>query len=766
MSSPSGQNTASTISFPVKAYCLERRDGTGISSNNVSVVFVTHNVTPPTRTGVFSSIQPVMFGTTIPGSTANSGEDTNFGITSFAGIGRDFAVRLASFAGTAQRYSVKKNGANTIPLFPANSGRAATDDNSGFRLITVSINTGSTAIEDIPGVTTALAINGGRNELTFNNVNTQNQVTTAFRIIGIQTNGSSSMTIAYTGLMVAGQNPFTNNVNFTISGFSTSGFNNAYTSVTSTAAGIPGSNPFYGSITVTACTPAINTLATSGTYMSTTDTGLIFPTTRTTTLSTGQIRIGADMRANTGSGTNGISGTDAGLSNYCYDGGISEILVFNSILSVERRQLLEGYLAQKYRSVTNTGASYNYLGSTAVNLYNNTTLAVASGGATCASSATTIGGLSLFLVTLTHASGTIQYQQGLSITVSGITPSGYNGTWPVVYSTASTVQYYVSATLVTSTVAGSITAGTAQTNTFIHPYRLNPTNITGQNTLDLTSTTSPYAQSLVAWFDAANPNLINNANITTQANATPPTNNTAVTRWAPTSGWWANTPLQLANPVGTVTYFSTTSGNGLPGIYLGGETSTLSLATATGAFSQYATISSNSNFTWMVVFRPDSVSSTQPVISVTSGSSNRLMLCSDGTFIYSSNGTITQTLTLPAGHALTSGKTHMITVYRDGTTLGYRIVSEDTTRGSGGFAAGTATQSNLAIPTFNTPTLTFGASTVTSYTTSFRGTIFEAALFRSAMTLQSMQQVGGYLAWKWGLQNSLPSGHAYKRISA
>jgi hypothetical protein len=142
------------------------------------------------------------------------------------------------------------------------------------------------------------------------------------------------------------------------------------------------------------------------------------------------------------------------------------------------------------------------------------------------------------------------------------------------------------------------------------------------------------------------------------------------------------------------------------------------------------------------------------------------MLCSDGTFIYSSNGTITQTLTLPAGHALTSGKTHMITVYRDGTTLGYRIVSEDTTRGSGGFAAGTATQSNLAIPTFNTPTLTFGASTVTSYTTSFRGTIFEAALFRSAMTLQSMQQVGGYLAWKWGLQNSLPSGHAYKRISA
>jgi hypothetical protein len=316
---------------------------------------------------------------------------------------------------------------------------------------------------------------------------------------------------------------------------------------------------------------------------------------------------------------------------------------------------------------------------------------------------------------------------------------------------------------VTSTGAGSITAGTAQTNTFIHPYRLNPTNITGQNTLDLTSTTSPYAQSLVAWFDAANPNLINNA--TLPANGTPPANDTAVTRWAPTSGWWANTPLQLANS-GTVTYYSSTSDkirNGLPGIYIGGSTNRLTLATATGAFSQYTSISNNNNFTWMVVFRPDSVSSTQPVLSVTSGTSNRLMLCSNGTFIYS-NGTTSQTLT--PSTALSGAKTHMITVYRDGTTLGYRIVSEDTTIGSNGFLAGTATQSNLAIPTFNTPTLTFGAIGVTDYTTSFTGSIFEVALFRSAMPLQSMQQVGGYLAHKWGLQGSLPATHAYKRISA
>ena len=768
MSPPTGQNTVSTIYFPVKAYCLERRDGTGISSNNVSVVVVSHNVTPPTRSGVFSSIQPVVFGTAVA-ADALAGDDVNSGASAFSGIGRDFAIRLGSFAGTAQRFSVKKNASNAIALFPANAGRAMTDDNSGFRIITTSINAGDTTIEDVPGVTTALAINGGRNELTVNNLNSQNQVTTAFRIIGIQTNGSNSMTIAYTGLLIAGQNPFVANGNFTISGFSTSGFNSAYTSVTSTVTQIPISAPFYGFITVTACTPAISSRPASGTYMPTNDTGVIFPTTRTTTLSTAHVRIGADTRANTGSGTGGITGTDAGLSNYCYDGGISEILVFNSLLSLERRQLLEGYLAQKYRSVTNIGASYNYLGSTALNLYNTTSVAIGIGGATCSASATTIGGLSLFLVTLTYSSASIQYQQGLSITVTGISPSGYNGTWTLVHSTTTTVQYYVSATLAASTVAGTIT-GTAQTNTFIHPYRLNPTTITGQHSLSLTSTTLPYAQDLVAWFDAANPNLMNNA--TLPANGTPPTDGIAVTRWAPTSGWWANTPLQLENS-GTVTYYSTTSGktqNGLPGIYIGGSTNRLSLAT--GAFSQYTTISNNNNFTWMIVFRPDSDASAEtPVISVTSGTSNRLMLCSNGTFIYS-NGTTSQTLTPTT--ALSNTKTHMITIYRDGTTLGYRIVSEDTTIGSEGFLAGTSTNTNFVIPTFTSgtpigspsPSLTFGAIGVSGFTASFTGSIFEAALFRSAMTLQSMQQVGGYLAHKWGLQRSLPPRHGYKRISA
>jgi hypothetical protein len=464
------------------------------------------------------------------------------------------------------------------------------------------------------------------------------------------------------------------------------------------------------------------------------------------TLSLAHIRIGGDTSVGSTYST-----TTNQLNGHWYEGGTGDILIFNRILPTEERQLVEGYLAQKYRTTGSVGGSAIVLNSSAI--YNIT------------GTATTTGTSPNFTITLT-GTFTTAFQPGTRVTVANVTTNtGLNGTWTVVSCNTTTLTFLAPTSLQwASGNGGTVTGITAIiSGNSIHPYRLNSANITGQNTLDLTSTTSLYAQSLVAWFDAANPNLINNT--TLPANGTPPADDTAVTRWAPTSGWWANTPLQLANS-GTVTYYSSTSDkihNGLPGIYIGGSTNRLTLATATGAFSQYTTISNNNNFTWMVVFRPDldTPSATTPVISVTSGTLNRLMLCSNGTFIYS-NGTTSQTLT--PSTALSGAKTHMITVYRDGTTLGYRIVSEDTTIGSNGFLAGTATQSNLAIPTFNTPTLTFGAIGVTDYTTSFTGSIFEVALFRSAMPLQSMQQVGGYLAHKWGLQGSLPDSHAYKRI--
>lgn len=47
----------------------------------------------------------------------------------------------------------------------------------------------------------------------------------------------------------------------------------------------------------------------------------------------------------------------------------------------------------------------------------------------------------------------------------------------------------------------------------------------------------------------------------------------------------------------------------------------------------------------------------------------------------------------------------------------------------------------------------------------YQGTIHEMFVFNTTLTTQQQQQVEGYLAWKWGLQSSLPSTHAYAKFS-
>jgi hypothetical protein len=45
------------------------------------------------------------------------------------------------------------------------------------------------------------------------------------------------------------------------------------------------------------------------------------------------------------------------------------------------------------------------------------------------------------------------------------------------------------------------------------------------------------------------------------------------------------------------------------------------------------------------------------------------------------------------------------------------------------------------------------------------GNVQEVIIYTSAITTQQRQQVEGYLAWKWGLQSSLPSTHAYAKFA-
>jgi hypothetical protein len=46
----------------------------------------------------------------------------------------------------------------------------------------------------------------------------------------------------------------------------------------------------------------------------------------------------------------------------------------------------------------------------------------------------------------------------------------------------------------------------------------------------------------------------------------------------------------------------------------------------------------------------------------------------------------------------------------------------------------------------------------------WQGTISEILIFTKAVSVSERQQIEGYLAHKWGLVNSLPASHPYKKF--
>ena len=87
-------------------------------------------------------------------------------------------------------------------------------------------------------------------------------------------------------------------------------------------------------------------------------------------------------------------------------------------------------------------------------------------------------------------------------------------------------------------------------------------------------------------------------------------------------------------------------------------------------------------------------------------------------------------------------------VQKPGTSIfGYYNGSQAFTNS---YTAGTATAVSVIGAAINN-----GASPINA-------NIYEIIFYNAALTTNQRQQVEGYLAWKWGLQGSLPSTHAYK----
>jgi hypothetical protein len=76
--------------------------------------------------------------------------------------------------------------------------------------------------------------------------------------------------------------------------------------------------------------------------------------------------------------------------------------------------------------------------------------------------------------------------------------------------------------------------------------------------------------------------------------------------------------------------------------------------------------------------------------------------------------------------------------------------------------SGTFTPDSTYDSTYSKYALGNAVTSPTTNVDSFNGDMYECIMFSDALTISQRQQVEGYLAWKWGLQSSLPVGHTFK----
>jgi hypothetical protein len=80
----------------------------------------------------------------------------------------------------------------------------------------------------------------------------------------------------------------------------------------------------------------------------------------------------------------------------------------------------------------------------------------------------------------------------------------------------------------------------------------------------------------------------------------------------------------------------------------------------------------------------------------------------------------------------------------------------------GGGTTSTSTGTNSSTITVGLQTIRMGRSDVGENCNSFIG---EVVYFNRVLSTQERQQIEGYLAWKWGVQASLPSTHPYAKFT-
>ena len=272
-----------------------------------------------------------------------------------------------------------------------------------------------------------------------------------------------------------------------------------------------------------------------------------------------------------------------------------------------------------------------------------------------------------------------------------------------------------------------------------HPFRYSAPNSLSISGMTNYIYSPSYLPGLTAWYDAADP----------LGTGFQPANGTVISTWVDKTSESLNPMIATGYPT-----YTTGSQNGLPGITISGNSGT----TITNYFQAYVPPDTFlSELDAFVVYKNTTSLTYNTVItrSSTAAQYNAPLDMYNSTFyagifptsytslnssfdLYNTNTSILN-VTLTQSTRASS----RITAYRNGTGATLTL--------TGG--------SNVWNPSDTGTHLYLG--TRGDKNTGFNGIFYEAMVFNYPLTPSGRQYVEGYLAWKWGLQNSLPTTHPY-----
>lgn len=434
-------------------------------------------------------------------------------------------------------------------------------------------------------------------------------------------------------------------------------------------------------------------------------------TAGTTGLITGQVSGGSTLSIamngatfTTGSGggfyanTTTYLGVDTTTTAYYYKGFVMEILFYNSVLNPSQRQQVEGYLAHKWGLTTPIPSTHPFKSFPSATVPLKP-LAIETVSLT---SLTTSNGVINW--TTTNATGYIWYVG----TGSG---SGQVATGTITNSST-----------LTATVTYAFVIGTTY-YAWVIPYNLDglgPTTISAAVTFSAVFSPTDIT-GLQLWLDGNDP----------AGTGTQPANGATVSTWVDKSGNGYNATAAPSRVVGT---YSTSF-------------RAVNFATSsTGYITSYSAAPTNE--TMFVVFNNPSPSSANNIIigGIQGARSLGAGHSSAGT------GTVGNLNTQVAWLATLGTYTGGTTVL---TTSQFTTSTNTISLNGGAAASGGA-------PGFTAGRVTYLGVDASNGSYYYVGYGMEILFYNSVLSTNDRQKIEGYLAWKWGIQSSLPAGHPYK----